>query len=340
MLAGLGKDTKDITIKWDGSPAVIFGRDENGDFILTDKGGFSAKGYDGKAKSGKDLEKMFLDRLKGREDVNGSYAKFAKSMGSIFDIFEKSVPKTIKGYFKGDLLYQSTPELVNGNYVFKPNITTYAVSKSSELGNKIGKSKVGVVIHRFMDTTGNETGIKDIKQYGFSDKAGLLVVPPISVTAPPKINTSAVKSVMSDIKSKASNINSVLDKSTLSSKKISDLPDLMYKYNNSKVGNTKNLGQDFAQFVEKESLSGSKKANLQSYIDQNKETIIDVFTIVSNIMEIKNDIVKQLDAQDSGVKANIGDIEGGEGYVISNPKGTVKLVNRAGFTAANRAVKR
>jgi hypothetical protein len=250
------------------------------------------------------------------------------------------VPKTIKGYFKGDLLYQSTPELVNGNYVFKPNITTYAVSKSSELGNKIGKSKVGVVIHRFMDTTGNETGIKDIKQYGFSDKAGLLVVPPISVTAPPKINTSAVKSVMSDIKSKASNINSVLDKSTLSSKKISDLPDLMYKYNNSKVGNTKNLGQDFAQFVEKESLSGSKKANLQSYIDQNKETIIDVFTIVSNIMEIKNDIVKQLDAQDSGVKANIGDIEGGEGYVISNPKGTVKLVNRAGFTAANRAVKR
>lgn len=340
ILAGLGKDTKDITIKWDGSPAVIFGRDESGDFILTDKSGFSAKGYNGKAKSGKDLEKMFLDRLKGREDVNGSYAKFAKSMGNIFSIFEKSVPKTIKGYFKGDLLYQSTPELVKGNYVFKPNITTYAVSENSELGNKIGKSKVGVVIHRFVDTAGNETGIKDINQYGFSDKAGLLVVPPISVTTPPKINTSAIKSVMSDIKSKASDINSVLDKSTLSSKKISDLPDLMYKYNNSKVGNTKNLGQDFAQFIEKESLSGSKKANIESYINQNKKTIVDVFSIVAKIMEIKNDIVKQLDAQDSGIKANIGDIEGGEGYVISNPKGTVKLVNRAGFTAANRAVKR
>lgn len=340
ILAGLGKDTKDITIKWDGSPAVIFGRDESGDFILTDKSGFSAKGYDGKAKSGKDLEKMFLDRLKGREDVNGSYAKFAKSMGNIFSIFEKSVPKTIKGYFKGDLLYQSTPELVKGNYVFKPNITTYTVSENSELGNKIGKSKVGVVIHRFVDTAGNETGIKDINQYGFSDKAGLLVVPPISVTTPPKINTSAIKSVMSDIKSKASDINSVLDKSTLSSKKISDLPDLMYKYNNSKVGNTKNLGQDFAQFIEKESISGSKKANIESYINQNKKTIVDIFSIVAKIMEIKNDIVKQLDSQDSGIKANIGDIEGGEGYVVSNPKGTVKLVNRAGFTAANRAVKR
>jgi len=28
---------KNVTIKWDGSPAVIFGRDEEGNFILTDK---------------------------------------------------------------------------------------------------------------------------------------------------------------------------------------------------------------------------------------------------------------------------------------------------------------
>ena len=39
---------KEVTIKWDGSPAIVFGRDENGDFILTDKNGYVAKGYDGK----------------------------------------------------------------------------------------------------------------------------------------------------------------------------------------------------------------------------------------------------------------------------------------------------
>ncbi len=39
---------KDVTIKWDGSPAVIFGRDADGKFVFTDKSGFSAKGYDGK----------------------------------------------------------------------------------------------------------------------------------------------------------------------------------------------------------------------------------------------------------------------------------------------------
>ena len=44
-------DTQSTTIKWDGSPAVIFGRDDKGDFIFTDKSGFVAKGYDGKSKS-------------------------------------------------------------------------------------------------------------------------------------------------------------------------------------------------------------------------------------------------------------------------------------------------
>jgi hypothetical protein len=340
ILAGLGKDTKDLTIKWDGSPAIIFGRNENGEFILTDKGGFSAKGYDGKAKSGEDLEKMFLGRLKGKEDKNGSYAKFAKSMGSIFSIFEKSVPKSVKGYFKGDLLYQTTPEVVDGNFVFKPNITTYSISKNSELGKQIEKSKTGVVIHRFMDFSGNESSIKDIDQYEFSDKFGLLVVPPISVTTPPKINTGAIKSAMSDIKSKASNIDSTLNKSILSSKKISDLPDLMYKYNNSKAGDSKNLGKDFLDYVKKESISSSKKINLEKYIEQNRESILKIFDIVSKIMDVKNQIVEQLDSQQSDIKANIGDIKGGEGYVISNSKGTIKLVNRAGFTAANRAIKR
>ena len=43
-----GDSHRDVTLKWDGSPAIIFGRNENGEFILTDKSGFTAKGYDGR----------------------------------------------------------------------------------------------------------------------------------------------------------------------------------------------------------------------------------------------------------------------------------------------------
>ena len=49
-----------VTIKWDGSPAIIFGRDENGKFVLTDKSGFGAKGYDGRATDGPALFKMLM----------------------------------------------------------------------------------------------------------------------------------------------------------------------------------------------------------------------------------------------------------------------------------------
>ena len=49
---------KTNTIKWDGKPAVIFGRNERGEFILTDKSGFLAKGYDGMAKSPQDIERI------------------------------------------------------------------------------------------------------------------------------------------------------------------------------------------------------------------------------------------------------------------------------------------
>jgi hypothetical protein len=40
---------KYVSIKWDGSPALIFGRKPNGEFVLTDKSGATAAGYDGLA---------------------------------------------------------------------------------------------------------------------------------------------------------------------------------------------------------------------------------------------------------------------------------------------------
>ena len=36
----------------------------------------------------------------------------------------------------------------------------------------------------------------------------------------------------------------------------------------------------------------------------------------------------------------MGDKAGGEGFVLAHPEGAIKLVDRAGFTAANRAIER
>ena len=50
---------KDVTIKWDGSPAIIFGRNEDGRIVLTDKSGFTAKGYDGRTTTRNDVQKLY-----------------------------------------------------------------------------------------------------------------------------------------------------------------------------------------------------------------------------------------------------------------------------------------
>ena len=113
----------DVTIKWDGSPAIIFGRNESGEFVLTDKSGFDAKGYDGKAKSSKDLAQMFMNRPGYAKNPEG-YGVLVNNMKSVFDKYEKAVPKDFRGYFKGDLLYFNTPEIIDGVYTFTPNIVT------------------------------------------------------------------------------------------------------------------------------------------------------------------------------------------------------------------------
>ena len=148
---------KNVTMKWDGSPAVVFGRNDEGKFVLTDKSGFVAKSYNGRPTSPEELEQMFLNR--GKSVKTNEYRLFVQNMKEAFSVFESAIPSTFKGYFKGDLLYFKTPLIENGRYVFKPNIVTYAVEVDSELGRRINQSKAAVVVHREVDSFGNESTI-------------------------------------------------------------------------------------------------------------------------------------------------------------------------------------
>jgi hypothetical protein len=57
-------------------------------------------------------------------------------------------------------------------------------------------------------------------------------------------------------------------------------------------------------------------------------------------MKAKDSIIADLDSRPGTVRSKTDGKEGGEGYVLAHPEGDIKLVNRAGFTAANRAVER
>lgn len=328
---------KDVTIKWDGSPAVIFGRDAEGKFVFTDKSGFSAKGYDGKSQSGDDLEQMLLGRGKGGEKSD-SYKSFAGNMKDVFDAFEKAVPAKHRGYFKGDMLYFNTPDTIDETLSFKPNIVTYTVQTDSDIGKKIARSKTGVVIHRVVDQNGNEGPLLQTVPFQGTE---VLVLPPVTVVDAPNVDMSSIKEVSGIVSNNANDIDNLLNKEKLTAMKVSDFANILYTYTNSKVDTgLDSLGKDFVQWLSGSKVSKNKQAKIIEYIKTNIKAFNALWQTVNGIMRVKDDIITQLENQPADVKASTGGKPGGEGYVLADPQGDIKLVNRAGFSAANRAVKR
>ena len=327
---------KNVTIKWDGSPAIIFGRNENGEFIFTDKSGFVKKGGVERATSGDDLEQFLLNRGGGANRDKPDRIAFASNMKEAFSVYEKSVPRDFRGYFKGDLLYYNTPPVEENKYVFTPNIVTYRVDVNSDLGKRISQSKTGVVIHRQMDEEGNETAIQ-VEPESFFAGNEVLVVPPVTVSKAPNVINDDIKGLQALVSKSSAGIDKLLDKNVLAELKLADFDKIMYLYMNQT-----NMQKDFFEWLKTSKVSVPKQKRLVDYIGKNKQAFEDLWKIVGATQAIKNDIINQFDSHDADVTASIGNNAGGEGYVIANPKGDLKLVNRGegGFTQANRAVQR
>ena len=328
-----------VTIKWDGSPAIIFGRNENGEFVLTDKSGFSAKGYDGKAKSADDLEAMLKNRPGYAKNPEG-YGVLVTNMKDIFDEYEKAVPKDLIGFFKGDLLYFNTPPVnQNGDYEFTPNIVTYEVDAQSDIGQRIARSKTGVVIHRYMDPVSGAESPVDPKIVDQFQGNEVLIFPPVTAQQPAQIDDENINSLKAVVSQNASAIDELLDKNKLAELKISDFANILYTYTN-QMGAQSQLGTNFENWVASSKLSDAKKKRIMEWVNANQQGFDALWQVVNGIQEVKNDIINQFDTHDAPVKASINGQTGGEGYVMTHPEGDIKLVNRAGFTAANRAVQR
>ena len=333
-----GQAHKTVSLKWDGSPAVIFGRNENGEFIFTDKSGFSAKTYNGRAKSGAELQKILLNRSGGKNADNPKYQAFTARMRMVFDIFENSVPTNYIGYFKGDMLYFDTPALNDGKYSFTPQLVTYEVDANSDLGKKIGASTAGVVIHRQVTEAGDEFELTDIDIFAGSD---LLVMPPVYTEKPVKIQSKVLDSLETVVNRNSAKIDELLDTETLRSLQLTDFPQVLYTYINRKVDTgMDNLGADFDTWLSTSRVSARKQERMLEYISQHKQAYELLWKTVSAIIKVKDYVIQQFDSQDTEVKQHIAGETGGEGYVMAHPDGDIKLVGREFFSRANRAVQR
>ena len=136
MLSGSATKAVDITVKWDGAPAVFCGIDPtDGKFFVAKKGIFNKtpKVY----KTDKEIDED-IDSPDLNEKLKIALSELSKL--------------NIKGVVQGDIMFTQsdlkTDNIDGESYVtFHPNTIVYAVPAASDEAKIIRKAKIGVVFH-------------------------------------------------------------------------------------------------------------------------------------------------------------------------------------------------
>ena len=135
MLVSGSKRSVNVTVKWDGAPAIFCGNDpETGKFFVAKKSLFNKtpKFYTSIAEIDADLDGQLADKFKA------CYNNL-KNLG-------------IKNILQGDLMFTKgdlKKEKINGETyeTFQPNTIMYAVPSTSKLASTMRTADVGIVFH-------------------------------------------------------------------------------------------------------------------------------------------------------------------------------------------------
>ena len=354
MLAGNSNSSTDVTVKWDGAPAVFAGIDpQDGQFFVAKKGIFN-----------KD-PKVYKSEADVRADTSGDLAE--KLVIAYKELKDLGITDVIQGdvmFTKGDL----NSESIDGEkYItFQPNTLVYAVPAKSDLAKTMLKANLGVVWH----TTYKGKDFASMKASFGVNLKGLKKKPSVwyqdadlqdlSGTATlTKLDTEEVTQALS----KAGKIFQKIKSTTLSELESNQaLAIKLETFNNTlvrkgeRITSTAKHVQDliawfdlkFKKEYEKRS-SDKGKANVTAkheeemkfFSKENKKNLDLMFQLMNAIVDAKLIIINKLDKLkeiDTFVRTRNGfKVTGSEGFVAIDraSNGAVKLVDRMEFSTNN-----
>jgi hypothetical protein len=132
-LLGNKNDTK-VTMKYDGSPSVIFGTNpDNGKFFVASKSAFNAQPK---------INYTPEDIERNHGHAPGLVAKLKAAL--------EHLPKVTPshGIYQGDIMHTSGDvQYHNGKASFKPNTITYSAPADTKSGKQALNSKIGIAVH-------------------------------------------------------------------------------------------------------------------------------------------------------------------------------------------------
>jgi hypothetical protein len=364
------KNPKTITIKWDGYPALIFGRGTDGQFSIMDKHMFNKKDGTGRAVYSPEQFAQY-DAARG---VNRS--DLAVLINQIWAGLEESSANAI-GYYWGDLLFSKPLTEQNGVYVFKanPNGITYTVQSDSSVGKLIKNKTAGIAVHQYIPPgaiTTDDASSLDGKLGQLKNISDVAILPSAMPQAPNlKIDSTLLANAQSEIKNHGAELDSLLANAPGASFK----EGLVGVYFNKKIreGNLNNLLNGFYDysfrakaakiakeqtailqkkdpnaaavipeqpndFIASRPMTAPMKSKVEQHLNTHKAGLIALFKIWVSIYKLKMDIWKKLDdsAKSSPVQGQLDDgTAGQEGFVANG----FKYVNRMGFSRQNFAAR-
>lgn len=355
MLSGNSKSPVDITVKWDGAPAVFAGEDpETGEFFVAKKGIFAKN------------PKIYKSHEDIKADTSGDLTK------KLILAFDNLKDLGIKGVIQGDFMFDSgdlKKEKINGvsHIVFHPNTIAYAVPTGTPLAKEITKARIGIVWHTTysgatFQTMQAEFGREIVPKLKSSSKVWMqdATLPDLSGTATfTAKETAAVTKKLSD----AGKIFKQIAASTLKEiEQNKELNTIINVYNNrmvrggQRITDTKKHATGLIMFVndrwqkeidkvsrpETKAAKAGKRDELLKFFDKkNLKNLQKVFDLQNLVVDSKLIIINKLNSLNK-----IGTfVKTKSGFKVTNPEGfvaidrmeggAVKLVDRMEFSTNN-----
>ena len=348
-----GKHKQDISVKWDGAPAIFAGTDpSDGQFFVAKKGVFNKN------------PKVYKTKADVDADTSGDLNKKMNAA------LEELPALGIKGIIQGDFLFGpgdiSSKSIGGEKYLtFHPNTIVYAFPVKSEGAKEVKKSRIGIVWHTTYSGSSFESltasygvNVKKLKKTTkvWSQDAMLRDV---SVATMTEKETKQVDAYLSE----AGKLFSKISGSTLRQLEANqELAQLIEQFNNTFVRkgeiikNSKRhtlalqnwLRTKYKKEEDKRSSDKGKKAQqkklaeiMKFFSKQNTVSLVNMFELQKQIVLAKIILINKLNDLakiDTFVKTSKGyKVTGQEGFVAIDKLGgdAVKLVDRLEFSYNN-----
>lgn len=317
-LRHMGTQGGSIELKWDGSPVVYWGRDDQGQFRMFPKNAWeylkrgateTKSGVSTYMNSPKDVENFILSTGKAEPGKEKQRAAYAKGMAQLWSYFEKVSPQ--KGFIEGGILFSPVqPARLNqqtGEYEFRPNITTFHIPQDSDLGQKIKSAKLMVAATGFYDRIGGEEDrFPNAEELSTDD---VIVQGTTYVEEAPGIDDSGLDEAEAYIEANAD----LIDDFVAGQPGLSKPGDVLYKFFNQNLRIT-GVKAKFAEWVNT-NLSAGQAQKVLGHPGLDK-----VLTAVEMLTQEKTKLIQKLS---SGTHGGIRQTKP-EGYVQAHPGGKFK----------------